>query len=238
MDIVVTGRAYDNAGNFVPRDVLERQCRAVGIYIHDSMSFRMDALVASDDAIRKRTTKVKAAEQFGMRIWSYMELFTEIRSIHRQRQIAAGTPVVPTRPAPPVPVPALDPDVVRRAGGQPSNQTTRRAQQSEDWAALDLLPIRLYRDYADMLDGWTVIAGSEGLLIEWHVGPDRAVTGHGNDVIRFRVLRYDEAGNVTIIAPGAEARRINEFFEGYAQAMAERDRAPATHRPVSRRLKL
>lgn len=58
MQIVVTGRAYDLSGNFVDRDSLVRMCREVDIHILDTMTYRADALVASDDAIRKRTRRM------------------------------------------------------------------------------------------------------------------------------------------------------------------------------------
>lgn len=237
MNIVVTGRAYDLSGNFVDRDTLTRMCRAVDIYVSDTMSHRADVLVASDDAIRKRTTKVKEAERVGASVWSYTTLFSEIRTIQRQRSIAAETPAPARAPTPAVPAPALDPSVAGRVGlnnGRPLNPVPR---QAEDWAAIDLLPFRLYKDYQEMIDAWTITAQADGLLIEWWCGPEPLTSGHGNDVIRFRVLKVED-DEMRVILPKCSAQRANEFMEGYATALAERNRAAATHRPVSRRLKL
>jgi hypothetical protein len=97
--ICFTGRGNDSSGNFITRDVWERQANAAGFSVHDKVYPHTDYLVAS----RSDTSKAAAARRNGTTVLSYAQF---------EQLMAKG--IVQVRPTA-SDAPPPDPAVLKRA---------------------------------------------------------------------------------------------------------------------------
>jgi NAD-dependent DNA ligase len=72
--VVFTGKAFNKAGESIPRDVLKQMANMSGFIVHDDVDDKTDLLVAS----RSDTKKAMAASLRGVQVVSYEQFIASL----------------------------------------------------------------------------------------------------------------------------------------------------------------